>query len=461
MAESIQGCVIRLRQQFHLHKFTHVIKWQYLWKFQLLQLSTANPTLYGVHRSCIKLHLLCDPSQWQQCGLPLLLTWKIRSNVAMKQKATDPAGYELMFYMVQFTLLVDILIMLVRYLLWCSQPSCWSSRDSHSRYWKHLHTFAYPWQPARGIISWTALMNQWFDQLLATYRQPFAPRCCGWCYYFSALLLLCKLLLRNSYNRHCCKVLRTLWWFVLRWKKMLERRIYLRWPCMQCLSCNLWTRWRSLSTWVPWGCSMHTWPLCEMWYQNFSWGLPWIYTEPHAFAICAPTTGDCAPCKGTKFTTVLVIAVCMWPSPALYCPGLLPLARTWWHRFEIADVIWCCWCCSNVGEGCEDTVDRVLGMPLIADLKVDYYTLHSDGNNWLATEACMCVEDNTAIKPSFVLLSLLKFPVVPEIDEPSKLLNWPQQIPSNSISSTVEASMPAIFFKSETLYPQIFLNPKP
>jgi hypothetical protein len=35
----------------------------------------------------------------------------------------------------------------------------------------------------------------------------------------------------------------------------------------------------------------------------------------------------------------------------------------------------------------------------------------------------MCVEDNTAITPSFVLLSLLEFPVVPEIDEPSKLLN--------------------------------------
>ncbi len=115
---------------------------------------------------------------------------------------------------------------------------CWSSRDNHSHYWKHLHTFPYPWQPARGIRSWTALMNQSFDQLLATYRQRFAPRCYGCCYYFSALLLLCKMLLRNSYSRHCCKVLRTLWWFVLRWKKMLERRIYLRWLCIQCLSCN-------------------------------------------------------------------------------------------------------------------------------------------------------------------------------------------------------------------------------
>jgi hypothetical protein len=35
----------------------------------------------------------------------------------------------------------------------------------------------------------------------------------------------------------------------------------------------------------------------------------------------------------------------------------------------------------------------------------------------------MCVKDNTAITSLFVLLSLLEFPVVPEIDEPSKLLN--------------------------------------
>jgi hypothetical protein len=33
----------------------------------------------------------------------------------------------------------------------------------------------------------------------------------------------------------------------------------------------------------------------------------------------------------------------MWPSPALSFPGLLPLTRTWWHRFELADVIWCRW----------------------------------------------------------------------------------------------------------------------
>jgi len=33
----------------------------------------------------------------------------------------------------------------------------------------------------------------------------------------------------------------------------------------------------------------------------------------------------------------------------------------------------------------------------------------------------MCVEVNTAITPSFVLLSLLEFPVVPEIDEPIKI----------------------------------------
>ncbi len=127
-------------------------------------------------------------------------------------------------------------------------------------------------------------------------------------------------------------------------------------------------------------------------------------------------------------------------------------------------MIWCCWCCGNVGEGCEDTVDRVLGMPTDSWPKGGLvYTTLCDGNNWLATEACTCVKDNTAITPSFVLLSLLEFPVVPEIDEPSiahQLLNWPWQIPSNSISRTVEASMPAIFFKSETLHLQNFLNPQ-
>jgi hypothetical protein len=87
---------------------------------------------------------------------------------------------------------------------------CRSSRDNCSHYWKHLHTFQYPSQPARGITSWTVLTSQSFDQWLETYRQPFAPRCYRCCYYFSPLLLLCKLLLRNSCSRHCCKVLRTL-----------------------------------------------------------------------------------------------------------------------------------------------------------------------------------------------------------------------------------------------------------
>jgi len=94
-----------------------------------------------------------------------------------------------------------------------------------------------------------------------------------------------------------------------------------------------------------------------------SWGLPWIYVEPNAFEICAPTTRDYAPCKGAKFIIVLITKVCMWPSPTPLYLGLLPLTITRWHRFELIDVIWWLLCCGNVGEGCEDTIDKVLGMP--------------------------------------------------------------------------------------------------
>lgn len=37
-----------------------------------------------------------------------------------------------------------------------------------------------------------------------------------------------------------------------------------------------------------------------------SWGFLWIYVEPDAFEICTHATGNYAPCKGTKFTTILV-----------------------------------------------------------------------------------------------------------------------------------------------------------
>jgi len=91
-----------------------------------------------------------------------------------------------------------------------------------------------------------------------------------------------------------------------------------------------------------------------------SWGLPSIYVELDVFEICTHTTRNYAPCKGTKFTTILVIIVCMWPSPTPRYPSLLPLAKTWWHRFEFVDVIWCCW---KVGEGCENIIDKVSRMP--------------------------------------------------------------------------------------------------
>jgi hypothetical protein len=94
-----------------------------------------------------------------------------------------------------------------------------------------------------------------------------------------------------------------------------------------------------------------------------SWGLPWIYVEPNAFEICTRTTENYAPCKGTEFTTILITTVCMWPSPAPPYLGLPPLTKAWWHRFELIDVIWCFWCCRNVGEGCEDTIDKMPRMP--------------------------------------------------------------------------------------------------
>jgi hypothetical protein len=71
---------------------------------------------YKDHGSSFTLQSFTVTTMW------FAMICKTRSNVAMKQKTIDPAGYELMFYMVWFTLLVDILIMLVRHLLWCSQP---------------------------------------------------------------------------------------------------------------------------------------------------------------------------------------------------------------------------------------------------------------------------------------------------------------------------------------------------
>ncbi len=148
---------------------------------------------------------------------------------------------------------------------------CWSSRDNHFLYWKHLHAFPYPWQPARGITTWTALMNQSFDQLLATYQQPSAPRCCGCCYYFSALLLLCKLLLRTAtadIAARCWGSCDDLFWD--------ERRCWRGEYIWGDPACNVWAatsgpgggacqpEFREGALCIP--------GLCEMWYQNLLLG---------------------------------------------------------------------------------------------------------------------------------------------------------------------------------------------